>query len=155
MVKNMTIVILCLAVLAIALLIRSWAASPTAQRSLVAVQTAVASDPEAGDQQVLAQLRASGANLAKPTDIIHYLYIPSLENAKLIQHELDAHGYRAEVQEPLGTLPNGTVENRYSVVAHIDQVPSIENIRKARALFSALAKTYDGTYDGWEAAVVK
>jgi hypothetical protein len=34
-------------------------------------------------------------------------------------------------------------------------VPSLENVRTARALFEGLARKYHGEYDGWEAAVQK
>jgi len=38
-------------------------------------------------------------------------------------------------------------------VAHIEQVPSMANLRKDRALYKSLARQYRGDYDGWEAAV--
>ncbi len=110
---------------------------------------------DAMDQKTIAQLRKAGANLTKRTDVVHYLYIPVRQDADSAAQQAAAAGYRATVQPPLGRLPNGTVENRYSVVAHADVVPSLANVRKARAFFEALARRYGGEYDGWEAAVTK
>jgi hypothetical protein len=110
---------------------------------------------DAMDRDTLAQLRQNGANLTKRTDMVHYLYIPARGDAETAARRLNEAGYRASVGEPLGALPNGTTENRYSVIAHIDAVPSIDTVRKARSLCTALARAYGGEYDGWEAAVAK
>jgi len=107
------------------------------------------------DQDVIAQLKRNGSDVTKPTDVLHYLYIPSRRDAGEASRRSAAAGYRAAVREPLGKLPNGTIEKRYSVEAHKTIVPSIENIRRARAFFEALARRYGGEYDGWEAAVTK
>jgi len=68
---------------------------------------------------------------------------------------LNAKGYKAHVEQPLGKLSDGSVENRYGVVAHITQVPSLANVRKSGALMESLAEKYQGEYDGWEAEVAK
>ena len=107
------------------------------------------------DRDAIAQLKSNGSDVTKPADVLHYLYIPSRRDADEAARGLVAAGYRAAVEAPLGMLPNGTMERRYSVKAHKTVVPSIENIRRARAVFEALARRYHGEYDGWEAAVVK
>jgi hypothetical protein len=110
---------------------------------------------DSGDQQVLEQLRAHGSDLTKPTDIINYLYIPRLADAKNLAEHLSRGGYAVEVREPLGRLPDGTTESRYSVVLHITEVPSIANIRRMRRLLNDIAQRFNGDYDGWEAQVQK
>lgn len=110
---------------------------------------------DAMDQDVIAQLRNNGSDVTKPTDVVHYLYIPVRGDAQDAARRSGAAGYRAVVHEPLGQLPNGTFEKRYSVEARKTSVPSIENIRHARAFFEAVARRYHGEYDGWEAAVAK
>jgi Regulator of ribonuclease activity B len=112
-------------------------------------------DPKLSDDQndeaVLARLRARGSDLSKPTDVIFYLYIPSKTDATMAASILYHDGYTPEVEEPLGLLSDGTVELRYSVVAHFQEAPSLPNLRKNRELYSSLAKRFHGEYDGWEA----
>lgn len=105
------------------------------------------------DDALLAQLREHGSDLSKPTDVVFYLYIPGLEDAQAAAAQLKMHGYAPDVRAPLGKLPSGAYEARYSVVAHVEEAPSTENIKKARLLYSGLARRYHGEYDGWEAAV--
>jgi hypothetical protein len=105
------------------------------------------------DAALLAQLRAHGSDLTKRTDIVFYLYIPKFEDARAANAELQRNGYDPEVRQPLGKLPSGGYESRYAVVAHIQEVPTPENIQAARTLYEGLARRYNGEYDGWEAAV--
>lgn len=42
---------------------------------------------------------------------------------------------------------------RTLVLAKDREVPNLENLRKDRARFEALARRFDGEYDGWDAAV--
>ena len=105
------------------------------------------------DQEVLTQLHAKGSDLSKRTDMVFYLYIPSIQDAHTAASELDENGFVAEVEKPLGQVAGGSYESRYSVVAHIEQVPSMANLRKDRMLYKSLARQYRGDYDGWEAAV--
>jgi Regulator of ribonuclease activity B len=113
------------------------------------------SDPDVADRAVIEQLRLSGANLARPTEIVHYLYIPSRRDALVAAIVLQRRGFDADVREPLGKLSDGTSSNDYGVIAKTHVVPSLQNLRKTRPLFDGLAKRYGGTYDGWEAAVTK
>lgn len=110
---------------------------------------------DANDENVITQLRARGSDLTKRTDIVFYLYIPGLRDARAAASTLNGHGFSAEVEGPLGRLPDGSYESRYSVVTHIEEVPSMENLRKDRRLYKLLAQRYKGEYDGWEAAVVQ
>ena len=107
------------------------------------------------DLDAIAQLKNSGSDLTKPADVVHYLYIPSLNDALGAARRSAAAGYRTTIQSPLGALPNGTIEKRFSMKAHKTMVPSLANVRRARAFFESLAHRYRGEYDGWEAAVAK
>jgi|HubBroStandDraft_6_1064221.scaffolds.fasta_scaffold203746_2 rhodanese-related sulfurtransferase len=109
----------------------------------------------AGDELVLSELKKAGSDLNKPTDIRFYLYIPALNDAQRAARTLREHGFKVEVRAPLGPLPDGSVERRYSVVANAQRVPSSNNTRMARNLFQGLALRYRGEYDGWEAAIAK
>jgi Regulator of ribonuclease activity B len=105
------------------------------------------------DRAVLSALRASGSDLTKPTDMVFYLYVPSRRDAQAAAAELHSKGFTSEVDNPLGRLADGSYEWRYSVIAHVDAVPSAETLRRYRALYKRLAKRFKGQYDGWEAAV--
>lgn len=108
---------------------------------------------EEGDEAVLRALQERGSDLTKATDIINYLYIPSLADAQNIEAHLTRGGYQVEVREPLERLSDGTVESSYSVLIHITELPNIANIRKMRQLMDTLADRFDGRYDGWEAQI--
>jgi regulator of ribonuclease activity B len=110
---------------------------------------------DAMDRDAIAQLKRNGSDVTKPTDVVHYLYISARRDAEEASRRSAAAGYRSAVEAPLGNLPNGTVENRYSVIAHKTIVPSLGNVRRARTFFESLAHRFGGEYDGWEAAVVK
>lgn len=109
----------------------------------------------AGEKLVLSELKKAGSDLNKPTDIRFYLYIPALNDAQHAAQILRGDGFKVEVRAPLGPLPDGSVERRYSIVANAQRVPSSDNIRLARNLFQGLALRYRGDYDGREAAVAK
>jgi Regulator of ribonuclease activity B/Domain of unknown function (DUF4440) len=106
-----------------------------------------------GDERVLEQLRSSGSDLSKPTDIVFYLYIPSQSDAIAAATELAGLGFQTEVSTPIGKLPNGATENRFSVVSHLTAIPTLTAIHSAATTMAGLADRYNGEYDGWEAAV--
>lgn len=115
------------------------------------------SDPadQFDDQAVLAQMKAAGDDLSKPTDIVFYLYIPSHADALASASTLRNEGFKSTVDFPLGKLSDGTTENRWSVISHLSAVPTLKTIHRAAATMTALARRYHGDYDGWEAEVEK
>ena len=100
------------------------------------------------DHGTLRQLAAAGADLAKPTDVINYLYLPDERQAQVASAELRLAGYSVEVR-PAATGVN------WLALARIDVVPSADNIRLLRERFDGLAARLGGEFDGWEAAVTK
>jgi hypothetical protein len=105
------------------------------------------------DEAVLHALAAAGSDLTKPTDIVFYLHVPTREDANRCYVALWNLGYRARASAPLGRLPDGTNESRWSVVSHFDAVPTLTALRKSREIMNELARECGGEYDGWEAAV--
>jgi len=95
------------------------------------------------DRAVLAQLQQTGADLTKPTHIIHYLYFASQDAAVAA---------RAHVPAPLVATVDDAEGEWELAVAH-DDVPSLANIAKVRQQLMAIAAAHRGAYDGWEAAV--
>jgi len=100
------------------------------------------------DHLTLQQLAKAGGNLAKPTNVINYLYVPDEQLAQEAGSELRQAGYSVEVR------PAATGSN-WLALAKIDLVPSAENIRLLRQRFETLASRLGGEYDGWEAAVTE
>jgi hypothetical protein len=119
------------------------------------LQTNTVLSDDANDAIVLRELRKRGSDLSKPTDIVFYLYIPSLQDARSSVQELDRDGLSAHYEQPLGRLSDGSFEKRYSVIAHARATPTIEHLRSYRTIFRNLARRFRGEYDGWEAAVAK
>ncbi len=107
------------------------------------------------DERVLQALAAAGSDLSKSTDIVFYLYIPERDDAERCYTELWEHGYRARVSTPLGELPSGASEHRWSVISNLEAVPTPATILASRELMEHLAQKFGGDYDGWEAAVAR
>lgn len=108
-------------------------------------------DTDAADQATLDQLRTAGSNLAKPTEIRHYLYVPSQDAANLAGKDLTSQGYTVTVDRSAAPKPG----QEWLVLAIRTVLPRMEYLRASRASFAALAAKYSGMYDGWEAAVTK
>ncbi|MGD0051354.1 MAG: ribonuclease E inhibitor RraB [Vulcanimicrobiaceae bacterium] len=117
------------------------------------VAVATVRDDDVADTQVLAQLRAAGADLTKPTQIRYSLYVPTRAQAEQAAAELAARGFVPELRPPAGLQAGGAIDTEWAVIAVETHVPSPEHVRVARAIFSRLATTFGGVYDGWEAAV--
>lgn len=100
------------------------------------------------DELTLEQLAKAGANLAKPTEVIIYLYLPDEARARSAADELEQAGYNVDVRTA-ATGPS------WLALAKINMVPSLENIALLRGRFESLASRLGGDYDGWEAAVTR
>jgi hypothetical protein len=101
-----------------------------------------------GDRLIVQQLRSIGADLSKPREVLHYLYLPTQEAADAARQELEPRGYSVDVRPAAG--PPGP--NPFLCLATIDEVVSVESARASREAFTAIASAHDGEYDGWEAA---
>jgi hypothetical protein len=104
--------------------------------------------PDEGDRLIIEQLRGMGADLSKPREVLHYLYVPTRVAAEAARDALAPEGYAVEVRPAAG--PPGP--NPWLCLATIEQVVSVDSARTSREAFTALATTHDGEYDGWEAA---
>jgi hypothetical protein len=100
------------------------------------------------DDQTRRQLASAGGDLAKPTDVVNYLYLPDEARAQQAGADLRAAGFTVEVR------PAATGQN-WLAKANRDMIPSSENIAQMRTLFENLAIKLGGDYDGWEAVVTR
>ncbi len=110
--------------------------------------TGSSTDVDPGDRMVIEQLRQGGADMTRPREVRHYLYLPTERAANDAAEELRRSGYRSEVRPAAG--PPGP--NPWLVLATIEQVVDGDAIGPARRLFTRLATDAGGEYDGWEAA---
>jgi Regulator of ribonuclease activity B len=101
------------------------------------------------DRETLDAMKASGADLSKPTEVIFYLYVPSRAAAEKAAAELGRAGYDAELRPPLPDY------DEWLCCATLEMVPSVEGIDRSRTTLDALAKRLGGDFDGWEAAITK
>lgn len=144
---------LVLAVALVALLvvvIFLWAPWRAEKSGLVALHP-MKINTDAADQATLDQLRTAGSNLAKPTEIRHYLYVPNQKVANLAAKDLSSQGYTVTVETSADPQPG----QEWLDLATRTVLPRMEYLRASRASFAALAAKYGGVYDGWEAAVSK
>jgi len=103
-----------------------------------------------GDQEVIEQLRALGADLNQPREVIHYLYLPGEEASHLAAEALQSKGY--SIEETAAANADENPPNPFLVKATIQSVLNPTNVQESRRLFEQLAAFHDGEYDGWEAA---
>lgn len=101
-----------------------------------------------GDRQVLAQMRKAGADLSKPTEVLYYLYFQDRVSA-------DSAAARVGAGPLLASVRRAADDTAWLCLVTGTMVPSEEAIRSYTTRLVALAKTYHGEYDGWEAAVTK
>ena len=103
---------------------------------------------EEGDRVIVEQLRGMGADLSRPREVLHYLYLPSREAADAAGQSLAADGYAVDVRPAAG--PPGP--NPWLCLATIEAVVSVDSAGSTRERFTSLATAHGGEYDGWEAA---
>ena len=103
---------------------------------------------ESLDALTLEQLAKAGGNLAMPTEIVNYLYLPDEPRARAAAEDLEQAGYHVEVR-PAAQGP------MWLALATIQMIPSKENIALLRDRFESLASRLGGEFDGWEAAVTR
>jgi|1185.fasta_scaffold09178_1 hypothetical protein len=104
---------------------------------------------DARDRAVLEQLRAAGANLARPAHTLFYLYASSEAGARRMAASGADAVLSAEVR------PSASGDSAWLCLLQGVLVPSEQAIAAYRSRFEALAAAEGGEYDGWEAAVVE
>jgi len=103
-----------------------------------------------GDREVLAQLRHAGADLDRPREVVHFLYVPSQEASRKAAETLRLHGYSVEERPAADAAKKPP--NPFLVKATSETTLNPWAVQQFRQLFEQLAATHAGEYDGWEAA---
>lgn len=102
--------------------------------------------PQDPDSLVVEQLRKAGADLAKPTEVVVYLYFPSETIAAAAGRRLQELGV-AQVEV------SASIDGSWLCKGTVQMVPELHAIRQLTARSQRVADELGGEYDGWEAAV--
>jgi len=106
--------------------------------------------PSEGDQLILKQLKTQGADLEKPREVLHYLYVPTQQASHEAAIKLRASGF--EVTERASADAASNPPNPWLVLARKITLVNPQTVREMRFQFEKLAHETRGDYDGWEAA---
>jgi hypothetical protein len=101
-------------------------------------------DAADGDVEVIAQLRAAGANLADARPVDFFLYFPTQSVAQDAGARVDGPARQVTV-EPAASGPAWLVHVVETMVVDVDAM------RTRRHEFDGLARELGGEYDGWGA----
>lgn len=99
------------------------------------------------DLRTIQALKDTGSDLSRRTDVIHYLYFQTEQDARGARRELRALGFQVQASPPDDRL------REWSLSAFRDMIVSIKTITSTRLVLADLAARYQGEYDGWEARV--
>lgn len=99
------------------------------------------------DALTIRALQDAGADLARETETIFYLYFPTEGHARSAAHVATREGYAAEVCPP----PSGYTTWLCRLTRQM--APSHAAIAATRTRLEELATSLEGEFDGWEAAV--
>ena len=103
-----------------------------------------------GDQLILNELRKRGADLEKPREIVHYLYVPTQEASHDAAMKLRKNGFEFTERASADAAKNPP--NPWLVFARKVTLVDSQTVEEMRIQFEKLAKESRGDYDGWEAA---
>lgn len=108
-------------------------------------------NPDDGDVMTIEKLNDAGADLSKPREVLHYLYLPTSDAANRLASELHDDGFTTVVR-PAANAGEHT-PNPWLLLAATQMTVNKESIADARRRFYVLAKESHGEYDGWETPV--
>lgn len=106
--------------------------------------------PETGDAMILDQLKQVGADLSRPREVIHYLFVPNPDAGERVAIELRAKGFSVEHRRAAETAEKSPYP--WVVVAKTEVIVNEKSVQDAREFFQRVASLAGGDYDGWEAA---
>ncbi|HKS83134.1 MAG TPA: ribonuclease E inhibitor RraB [Candidatus Acidoferrales bacterium] len=101
------------------------------------------------DSIVIEQLRKLGAKLNQPREVIHFLYLPTLDSSRMAAEALRSKGYETEEKAAANAASNPP--NPFLVIATRQIVVDSSAVAEFRQIFEQLASFHNGEYDGWEA----
>lgn len=113
-------------------------------------------DEREQDQEVLRSLATAGSDLSRPHPIDFYFYFPRREWATAAARVLAQEGFLVAIRGPrIPWWKRPFVRAPHKVEAHKSVVPTEDTIFALTDRLNALAKEHGGTYEGWEAPVLR
>jgi len=103
-------------------------------------------DPAELDKLSLNHLEKLGADLSLPRHVIHFVYFDAEDDALRARDEIPRAGWETTVVAPSEST------SQWLVRAEATRVVDTRTITSYRAWFEQMAASYNGEYDGWEAA---
>ena len=101
------------------------------------------------DDEVLISLAQHGSDLSAPHTLEYYFYFKNASVASEACTELEARGFTILRNEPAAE------PNLFLLLASISLVPERHHVIALSDQLEMLARKFGGTYDGWEAAIVR
>jgi hypothetical protein len=101
---------------------------------------------DSGDQAVLDELSAAGADLSQPREVRYYLYVDTAEQADEVAAQLSRDDRSVSVEQSA----DGS-EWLVLVTEHV--IVDTDTLAARRSEFEGVLSSVGGEYDGWEAAV--
>jgi len=108
-----------------------------------------AATPQDPDAAVVAQLKKAGSNLEKPHAIEFFLYLPSEAAAHRVSDTLMVRGFSTKV------APAASGAAEWCVEAIRTMLPEVGALAALRNELGSLARSEQGSYDGWGTPIVK
>ena len=97
-------------------------------------------------KEVLATLRESGSEIAKPHRFEFYLYVPQKLNAEKAAKKLRESAFGVEVSRS---------GKQWVCLAQKQIIPAKANLADYARFLNEIADAVDGEFDGWEAELVE
>lgn len=95
----------------------------------------------------IAELKAQGSDITKPTNVIFYLYFQKRSQAEALKGQITKLGFQVDIHKIQDY-------DLWTLAANKTMVPSENNVISLGQQFTAMASSEGGKYDGWEAAHV-
>jgi len=116
-------------------------------------------DPRVADEMVLAQVKKLGMDMSQPREVLHCLYVPTLEASHEAARKLRDDGYEVmecaadDAANTVGRAAEKTFGRKpphpWVVLARKVTIVNEQTVNRTRIQLDGLARELAGTYGGW------
>lgn len=130
-----------IALLGVFLMLRGKRAEPPAS-GLPGANGANRANGADGDAATLDELARAGSDLTREHNIEFFIYLPDQSSGEAAASLLRGEGHMVE-------LSKATDGSDWLCLVQLRMIPDMAGLRGYRERFTALARAYNGEYDGW------